>query len=78
MREQLLFVILWHHCRGMSRERERQMRKEIRHVRMRDGQTDEKGDQICNDERWTDSRTNDASMRDVWVTVGSFNGVVKG
>ena len=29
----------------------RQMRKEIRYVRMRDEQTDEKGDQICNDER---------------------------
>ena len=30
------------------------MRMEIRYVMMRDGQTDEKGDQICNDERWTD------------------------
>ena len=32
----------------------RQMRKEIRYVRMGDGQTDEKGDQICKNERWTD------------------------
>ena len=30
---------------------DRQMRKEIRYVRMRDGQTDERGDQICKDER---------------------------
>ena len=33
---------------------DRQMRKEIRYVRMRDEQTDEKGDQKCKDERWTD------------------------
>ena len=32
----------------------RQMRKEIRYVRMRDEQTDEKGYQICKHERWTD------------------------
>ena len=30
---------------------DRQMRKEIRYVMMRDEQTDEKGDQICKDER---------------------------
>ena len=30
---------------------DRQMRKEIRYVRMRDGQRDERGDQICKDER---------------------------
>ena len=30
------------------------MRKDIRYVRMRDAQTDESGDQICKDERWTD------------------------
>ena len=30
------------------------MRKEIKYVSMRDEQTDEKVDQICKDERWTD------------------------